>query len=876
MEPWPIVGRQSLIDESLARLGPEGAGVLLLGEAGVGKTRLARELAERLETDGNVVARVAGDQSASTIPLGGLSHLLPADVARRSMVDGRIEQSSMYHLARVEITALAGGGRPVIVADDANWLDELSLALLGQLARGGEITLLATMRGAVPPTGTLERLVSDGALASLTVAPLDFDDLRELLRRALGPVGEGLVADRLYEMSRGVPLYIRELVESSIAAGTLDLTEGRWRLTGSLRPSDHLTDLVESRLRTLDAHERRALEAIAVAGQLSIGIAAAIAPATVLEGLEARALIQIQPSRRRQMVGLAHPLHSEVLRSQLPALRARALRIELADALEATGARRRQDPMRIVDWRMDAGVEVAAPSLVEAARLCLAAHDHDGAERMARSAWAASDDPDAGVVLLVALSRNNEIDDAEALGRELTARDLTPEQLVTVARLRATNLLFWKGSIDAPTVIEQALERLEPSPERERLRAHLVEILTNIGWPRRALEAADGVVLTDTPSVQVELAGARAIASSMVGRPDEALASADEGLAIVDADRSGRYEHRSWLTNNRIIALTFDGRPHEAADLAETAMRSAVRRRARTAALWFAHWRSWVAFHLGEVDVAIEHGAEFASWSKEAGHWTNERWSVSIVAKAHLLRGDREAARPWVERALELDFGEHGLFHPDIDQAIVWMALADGRMDDALARLRGSVAVSSERGKVMFEAFHQHDLVRMGRAREAAPRLAELAADTSSPLLGALADLGAGLADGDDATIAGAGSRLESMGFVWLAAEAASLEAQLLDDQGKGRSATAAGQRADRLGAQMGGLRTPPMRRGDTVPLTPRERETALLAAEGLASKEIAGRLSVSVRTVDTHLARVYVKLGISGRSELAEALDPR
>ena len=54
-----------------------------------------------------------------------------------------------------------------------------------------------------------------------------------------------------------------------------------------------------------------------------------------------------------------------------------------------------------------------------------------------------------------------------------------------------------------------------------------------------------------------------------------------------------------------------------------------------------------------------------------------------------------------------------------------------------------------------------------------------------------------------------------------------------------------------------------------------REREVALLAAGGLSSREVGNRLHLSTRTVDTHLARVYRKLGITSRNELGSALGP-
>ena len=63
------------------------------------------------------------------------------------------------------------------------------------------------------------------------------------------------------------------------------------------------------------------------------------------------------------------------------------------------------------------------------------------------------------------------------------------------------------------------------------------------------------------------------------------------------------------------------------------------------------------------------------------------------------------------------------------------------------------------------------------------------------------------------------------------------------------------------------------IRMAGPTPLTRRETEISLLAATGLASKDIAAQLFVSVRTVDNHLARIYEKLGVAGRSGLADAL---
>ena len=118
--------------------------------------------------------------------------------------------------------------------------------------------------------------------------------------------------------------------------------------------------------------------------------------------------------------------------------------------------------------------------------------------------------------------------------------------------------------------------------------------------------------------------------------------------------------------------------------------------------------------------------------------------------------------------------------------------------------------------------------------------------------------------------------QFEAMDRVVSAAEASLELADLLRQQGDARAAVAAARRSQRLVDASGGARTPPLLRGASIePLTNREREVALLAATGLASKQIAIRLSISKRTVDTHLDRIYRKLGVAGREELAEALEP-
>jgi len=114
---------------------------------------------------------------------------------------------------------------------------------------------------------------------------------------------------------------------------------------------------------------------------------------------------------------------------------------------------------------------------------------------------------------------------------------------------------------------------------------------------------------------------------------------------------------------------------------------------------------------------------------------------------------------------------------------------------------------------------------------------------------------------------------------VLLAAEAAGSAAAAFSGAGDRRAATAALRRSSALAAACEGAATPGLFHLSTVnaaaaaPLSGREREIVLLAATGMASKDIADRLYLSVRTVNNHLQHAYAKLGVTSRAGLVRAL---
>jgi DNA-binding CsgD family transcriptional regulator len=248
-------------------------------------------------------------------------------------------------------------------------------------------------------------------------------------------------------------------------------------------------------------------------------------------------------------------------------------------------------------------------------------------------------------------------------------------------------------------------------------------------------------------------------------------------------------------------------------------------------------------------------------------------WAHVGVAQGHLLLGAVEEAEPALRRAEATD---SPLAASAATRARTWAWLDAARGDLAAARRRldGVAAELEAAGILVFEAAIRHDLVRFGDPQAALPRLEVLTAMVEGPLVQAMTDHAAGLVAGDADLLEASLAGFEQIGSLVLAAETAADLAALERRAGRSRRAAAAARRRAELVARTGGAATPPLRRGDGAePLTRREHEVALLAAGGLTSKDIAERLYLSTRTVDTHLARVYRKLGVEGRTELGEAL---
>src|SRR5215471_1424601 len=330
---WPIVGRRPELEAFERALGSgELAGLVIHGRAGVGKTRLADECRQQAAAAGHPTERVAGSRTMALVPLGAVVALLAGGLGRPGP-DGQVDTVALFEQTRLALHERHRGRRLVTVADDVSLLDVPSLALVDYRAAQGTIFLIATVRTGEPVPDLVTGLWRDGRLERVDLHDLSRAHLDTLLHLALGGPMEAGAGREFWEVTRGNPLYVHELVLGALESGALVERSGVWHLEDHLPATSRLLDLVEQRIGGLPDEARSVVELLALCQPVELGYLDTAAPAGVLESLERAGLVTIAVAE--EQVRLAHPLHARVVRAAMPKLRARALLLAQAERLEA-------------------------------------------------------------------------------------------------------------------------------------------------------------------------------------------------------------------------------------------------------------------------------------------------------------------------------------------------------------------------------------------------------------------------------------------------------------------------------------------------------------------------------------------------------------
>lgn len=343
-----LVGRTTEFDVLMASI-ESGQGAVMAGAASTGKSRLALEAAGRWKGQ---VCWIAATAESASVPYGALHPLVA------HLVDTLKSGDSAYALMRRML--IETGDRPLLVADDAHLLDEATAAVVHALARSGEVAVLATVRDGCAVPRAITGLWKDVGLARIDVHPLGQADTRALAMQLLKGPADARTLTKVWQLSLGHPLELRELLIAARETGTLRQVDGVWTLAGPFKASPRLIELVEVRLGSLDKAERSAAETLAYGEPLDVHLLASVTGSGAVESLERAGIIRVaKTGPRPAQATFSQPLDGEVLRSTLPATRRAVLAAKLAGAAR-NGDVQAPDPLRVTGWRLDCGWADAA------------------------------------------------------------------------------------------------------------------------------------------------------------------------------------------------------------------------------------------------------------------------------------------------------------------------------------------------------------------------------------------------------------------------------------------------------------------------------------------------------------------------------------
>lgn len=864
---WPFVGR----DELLTLLGSLWAGglsrgVLIEGPAGIGKTRLADEFSAALAADD--VLRCVGSPAARPTAYAAIAHIIPPDLP-----------ASSSHEPRQVLAAVRqafAGRRRVLLADDIVFLDEPTLSLIGHLLGLGELFLVGTVRdGHAIPSG-LDSLIRSFGLHRMTVGGLTDEAVVTAAAKVIGAPLEAASAQRLLERAGGNPLYLRELLLQSVAGDAVEvLPSGLARLELPVAAVPRLIEVVEERLHAVPPDLLPLLQMIAVAEPLTVDDLDRAGLTDDAAQLEQRGWLRVDPRGTTADIRLAHPLHSEVLRSRMGTLVHRRQIARAAEILRARPVPARDDALRIALWELDAGLEPSAAVLLEGARRARAAVDLGSALRLAEAAFRAQPSPAAQHLWFEVLFLLSRFEEAEAVAA--LPHDGPPDLITTVTSMmvRMDNLLWGVGDAERAHALVESYRPVLASMGIEFLLAIPEAFICCVdGRSARAAELLGPV--PDDPMIFLVASLAHLTTNTSRGRFALVEQLCARGLEILQAmpDPRGSMDP-IFFRLNRGMARNLAGRSAEV--YAEFVLAyGAVVEEKQTFVRCFAGFATGLAaLHQGFLESADQWFAETDNATRDLSLPTARRIALAGRAAVAGQRGDTDAAAGFLA-ALDALSPDVRFMHVETQIGRAWALHCLGRPGEARDTIRAATEWAIAAAEPVAALTGLTEACRLGDGRWAAEHLELIEAvdDIEGPLPAAQRALVRAAVARSGAPMLDAARQFAACDSHLLAAEAATAAAQAFDREGLKREAAEARAVVAAALARCDRAATPGLHQVESaVALSAREVEVARLAAAGLTSKDIAERLFLSPRTVENHLQRIYTKLGVAGRDDLAALL---
>jgi DNA-binding CsgD family transcriptional regulator/type II secretory pathway predicted ATPase ExeA len=920
-----LVGRSPELQRLRAALASaadgDGGAILIVGEAGVGKTRLIAEALIGSEAAGAIIVRTGCLEADLAEPYALVAQIaevldgidLPFERAPEAARQARRVEREL----RAALQSAIGDRLLVLVAEDLHWSDQPSLnVLLGLAQRPGRCLLLMTCRPA-PLTPALASFRAElnrmhrGAEHSL--GPLSRAETVRMIRVILAlddPVPVGLL-DEIMAVTEGVPFLIEEVLRSMRENGGLEPARRGWRrrVGVPLHVPGSLHQVIESRLLARPV-EARVAELAAAIGQVpDIGLLQTLAGldgASLATALRALVEMQILVVRPGGELMFRHALTREAILARLLTIERKVIHRAVAEAVEQDADA--SAATLAFHWSRAGDTGRAAPHALRAARQAAALHAHREAIGQYELALAGVAAPEAE--LLVAMGDHHAAlsECEEAVSAYRRARSCYAAQ-GDAARVAEANLRIGFAYADqkrrgeAQQHVEAALAGL-PIDHPERWRAGLLlalQLAAQGEYPRaeEALRRASCDSTDVDPLVRLridyELGGVRAVQGDWPALERAAQQVLDNVADDSDAALSLRHDASAALG----VAAFFRGEMETSIGHHRACLEIAERRGVHTdqvLARWSIGMRQfylgrWAAWRSILADVQALGFAWMAEVAPHFELWLDGRWE--------------EASAGWYRSWMRLSAEQDLEFQVGVVRYAADVLLLLNRPEQALAMIETVIGRVREIGAISHEirlvSCEVAALVLLGDARAETVCAAGL---DLAHRLGARAC--EGLLLRSRAAVHRAGGRWQQ---AFADCEASALILEELDmafelaltQREAGLLRLARGRKGDResaarslhlakdafarigagrLAAEMDETLTAAglanRAGGSAGRLSPRERDVALLVAAGLSNRQVAERLYISEKTAAHHVGVILGKLGFGSRAEIAAYVASR
>ncbi len=853
-----MIGRQQDVRAVMGSIA-EMRGVALAGKAGVGKSRLAREAIRAAVADGWTVRTIAATATSRPIPLGAFAQWTD-DV-----------ENAPLALARRVIGAMTDGvqqGRLLVFVDDAHLLDEISALVVHQLAHARAAALILAIRAGEPVPAAVTTLWKDGLLLRHDLEPLQRGEVEDLLAEVFGAAPDQQCAERLWHLTSGNVLYLRQLIEQERRAERMTIRDGAVSWHGDTKISRSLAELLDAHIGAIPAAVRDVVDLVAVSEPVDWHCLRLIADQDAIEDAEQRDLIRVSGGD----VYIGHPLYAESRLNRCGSTRLRRLRGQVATAMKDGGGIAKTVKRGLLWLESDLPPEPGV--LLSAATAASSLLDFETAERLFTAVAATGAGAQARIPLAYSLFMMEKGELALEVLDGVEVDEATESAFINYMVMRASNLLWGLRSPERSwRLIDDALQTTQGT-RRLQLLIFRANQLSLAGRPVQVLATVAEVDYDQLDWYGMTMGyAAECLANAELGRLDRAVERAVDASAALVLSEQGKFLQQP-LTEFHTFALAAAGQISDAIEVAERHRRA---QRDEPVAI-----RTVASEILGMAMLAAgDLVAALRLLPNEIDdEMTNNFNLANSFYRFHLMRaqalarcGDVDAA----ERALGTARTHRHPAYVYVESlemlTAAWLAAGRSHTTEARQLAREAAEFAREHDQFAREVWYLQTAVQFDDV-DAAARLAELASRVQGPRAAIAARYAAALGADDSDELERASTEFEDMGDLLAAADAAGQAAVSHRRAGRAGSAMTLATRVRSLAARCGGATSPAIAAASFAPpFTAREREVAVLVARGLSNRQIAEAVSLSVRTVESHIYRASTKAGVSGRAALARLM---